>query len=203
MNDASSMQEYLQEYLEEADNLAGTGRRSRQPRARATSAAARCCRTGAICRAPSSSAGRRSKIMLAGGDGVERRQRRLRARTGAVVLRRSPGSARDAAVEPRPRARRRRPATLLGHLRDAVGRCFFCYLADASERSSATTPRASRPSARPARSPTRHGHTFDHLLVNTYEGALLLATGKQARRSTSWSARSARRGRTRSNGTFR
>lgn len=57
---------------------------------------------------------------------------------------------------------------------------YFCYLARISEDlgDSAAGFDAIKEAGAIA---SRHGHTFDQLLVNTYEGGLLLASGQQAR----------------------
>jgi len=57
---------------------------------------------------------------------------------------------------------------------------YFCYLARISEDlgDSAAGADAIQEAGAIA---SKHGHTFDQLLVNTYEGGLLLANGQQAR----------------------
>lgn len=175
MNDASSMQEYLQEYLEEADSLAElAGDRVNLARVY-ISRGAMLSHWGDL---PGAIELSRSalKIMLAGGDSVG-------IVSAAFALGQAQWYSGDLAEA------REMLLSNLAHARGEGGQqrsaatfvlpsvVFFCYLARISEDlgDNAAGFEAIREAGAIA---DRHGHTFDQLLVNTYEGALLLATGK-------------------------
>jgi class 3 adenylate cyclase/tetratricopeptide (TPR) repeat protein len=176
MNDASGMQEYLQGYLQEADSMAElAGDRANLARVY-ISRGAMLSHWGDL---PGAVELSRSalKIMLSGGDSVgvvgaafslgqalwysgdleEARQ----------VLMSNVAYARDDGGQQRTSATFVLPSVV-----------FFCYLARISEDlgDSAAAFAAIREAGAIA---DRRGHTFDQLLVNTYEGGLLLAAGRQ------------------------
>jgi class 3 adenylate cyclase/tetratricopeptide (TPR) repeat protein len=177
MNDASGMQEYLQEYLAEADNLAElAGDRLNLARVY-ISRGAMLSHWGDL---PGAIELSRSalRIMLAGGDsvGVVSAAFALgQALWYAGDLEEARGVLMANIAHARGEGGKQRSAATFV-LPSVV---FFCYLARISEDlgDSVAGFEAIREASTIA---DRHGHTFDQLLVNTYEGALLLAAGKQA-----------------------
>jgi tetratricopeptide (TPR) repeat protein len=178
MNDTSGMQEYLQEYLKEADNLAElAGDRLNLARVY-ISRGAMLSHWGDL---PGATELSRSalEIMRQGGDSVGI----VSAAFSLAQAQWYSGDLDDA---------RRMLLSNIAHARSESGQgrstatfvlpsvVFFCYLARISGDlgDSGAGFDAVREAGAIA---DRHGHTFDQLLVNSYEGALLLASGELAR----------------------
>jgi tetratricopeptide (TPR) repeat protein len=178
MNDPSGMQEYLQEYLKEADNLAELAE-DRLNLARVyISRGAMLSHWGDLAGATELSRSALD-IMRTGGDSVGIVSAAFSLaqalwysgdlQEGRQVLLSNIAHARAQDGQ------RRSTATFV--LPPVV---FFCYLAriSADLGDSAAGFEAVREAGAIA---DRHGHAFDKLLVNSYEGALLLANGQLAK----------------------